>query len=150
MPGQQSLYNTAHACLLTPYGLMTVSWTMFCPDNDASGGLADLHFQYRAEGWSLEEGSSNPGSFNIDQGRASAVVICRENRLCLFHDISLPVCLSGGASHPCDCAPRRRRAWGVLNALRPGYLPNDPIASLADADKVVFAGTPGEIARKSG
>ena len=70
MPGQQSLYNTAHACLLTPYGLDDRQLDdVFAQIMTHQVDYADLYFQYsRAEGWSLEEGIVKSGSFNIDQG----------------------------------------------------------------------------------
>ena len=92
MPSQQSLYNTAHACLLTPYDLDDRQLDdVFAQIMTHQVDYADLYFQYsRAEGWSLEEGIVKSGSFNIDQGVGVRAVAGEKTAFAYSDDISLP------------------------------------------------------------
>ena len=101
---------------------------------------ADLYFQYtRHEGWSLEEGIVKSGSFSIDQGVGVRAVSGEKTAFAYSDEISLPaladaatatraIARQGGNRKP---AAVRRSAVGRV--LYPGL---DPLASIADADKV--------------
>lgn len=151
VPSQQSLYDTAHACLLTPYGLDEQQLSdVFAQIMTHQVDYADLYFQYsRAEGWSLEEGIVKSGSFNIDQGVGVRAVSGEKTAFAYSDDISLPALTQAAVATRAIGRQGAGRALGVLAKPtgRELYLPNDPIASLSDADKVALLERLEQIAR---
>ena len=134
------LYRTAEQCLLAPYELTpqqlsTVFGQLFGHRID----YADLYFQYaRSEAWSLEEGIVKSGSYNIDQGVGVRAISGDKTAFAYSDEISLPALESAARATRAIAA---RGADGILPALAgrsvPAlYVAHDPIASLADADKV--------------
>ena len=100
---------------------------------------ADLYFQYsRSEGWSLEEGMVKSGSFNIDQGVGVRAVSGEKTAFAYSDDISLPALES--AAHATRAIARRGEQGTTRMATRTRgrelYLPQDPLASLSDTEKV--------------
>ncbi len=141
------LYNTAEQCLLAPYNLtpgrlQSVFGQMFGHRVD----YADLYFQYaRSEGWSLEEGIVKSGSFNIEQGVGVRAVAGEKTAFAYSDEISLAalqgaaqatraIAAQGGAGR----APLLKHGTAVSSFMpqRVLYAPHDPIAALADAEKV--------------
>lgn len=136
------LFVMAERCLLAPYeidtgGLQQVFGQILTHHID----YADLYFQYnRAEGWVLEEGIVKSGSFNIDQGVGVRAVSGDKTAFAYSDDISLPALASAAQ------ATRAIASQGVTRSVqavrrskgRELYLPQDPIASLGDADKVAL------------
>ncbi len=136
------LFAIAERCLLAPYeinaaGLQQVFGQILSHHID----YADLYFQYnRAEGWVLEEGIVKSGSFNIDQGVGVRAVSGDKTAFAYSDDISLPALASAAQ------ATRAIASQGVTRSVqavrrskgRELYLPQDPIASLGDADKVAL------------
>jgi TldD protein len=136
------LFATANSCLLTPHeidaaGLQQVFGQMFVHHVD----YADLYFQYtRAEGWALEEGIVKSGSFNIDQGVGVRAVSGEKTAFAYSDDISMPALASAAQA---TRAIARQGAAQSVQAVRRSrgrelYLPQDPIASLKDTDKVAL------------
>ncbi len=136
------LFATANSCLLAPYeidtaGLQRVFGQMLVHDVD----YADLYFQYnRAEGWALEEGIVKSGSFNIDQGVGVRAVSGEKTAFAYSDDISMPALASAALA---TRAIARQGAAQSVQAVRRSkgrdlYLPQDPIASLKDTDKVAL------------
>jgi len=149
-PAQTRLFSTAESCLLAPYDLGAgklerVFGSIMAHKID----YADLYFQYvRSEGWSLEEGIVKSGSFNIEQGVGVRAVSGEKTAFAFSDDISLValedaakatraighggqegrVRIAGGQSG--------RAAVARRGAGRDLYRPSDPLASLADGDKV--------------
>jgi TldD protein len=145
-PTQTQLFNTAESCLLVPYDLGAgklerVFGSIMAHRID----YADLYFQYvRSEGWSLEEGIVKAGSFNIEQGVGVRAISGEKTAFAFSDDISL-VALEDAARATRAIAQGgqngRVRAHGRSAVARRGaardlYRPADPLASLADADKV--------------
>jgi len=146
-PAQTQLFNTAESCLLAPYDLgagklARVFGTLMAHKVD----YADLYFQYvRSEGWSLEEGIVKSGSFNIEQGVGVRAVSGEKTAFAFSDDISM-VALEDAAKATRAIAQggqqgRVRIVGGRTGVARRGagrdlYRPADPLASLADADKV--------------
>ena len=143
---QSQLFTTAESCLLAPYDLgenkiAQVFGSIMAHRID----YADLYFQYvRSEGWSLEEGMVKSGTFNIEQGVGVRAISGEKTAFAFSDDISLPA-LEDAASATRAIAQRgqtgRVRARGRANVARRGagrdlYHQSDPLASLADADKV--------------
>ncbi|PTQ82638.1 metalloprotease TldD [Nitrosomonas ureae] len=136
----------ADRCLLTPYdidtaGLQRVLGQILTHKID----YADLYFQYsRSEGWMLEEGIVKSGSFNIEQGVGVRAISGEKTGFAYSDDISMPALVSAaqatraianqGAMHSVQLAKRN----GVMDRQTQLYLPEDPIASLRDAEKVAL------------
>jgi TldD protein len=147
-----SALDTAAGILLAPNGLddgkldTAMGWLASHQLDDA-----DLYFQYsRSEAWSLEEGQVKSGSFNIDQGVGVRAVAGEKTAFAYSDDISLPaleqairtaraITLVGGDG---------RAASGHKIVGRALYAPLDPIASLAEADKVALLHRLEDYARK--
>jgi TldD protein len=138
----ETLLTTAEQALLVPYGLDRSGLERVFGDIMTHAvDYADLYFQYtRSEGWSLEEGKVKSGSFSIDQGVGVRAVSGEKTAFAYSDDISLPalesaaratraIARSGGEAR--TAVPRRA-------AARQLYAPLDPIASLADAEKVAL------------
>jgi len=136
----------ADRCLLTPYdidtaGLQRVLGQILTHKID----YADLYFQYsRSEGWMLEEGIVKSGSFNIEQGVGVRAISGEKTGFAYSDDISMPALISAaqatraiadqGAMHSVQVAKHN----GVMDRQTQLYLPDDPIASLKDAEKVAL------------
>ena len=134
------LFATADSTLLAPYGLDAGGLTrVFGQIMTHSVDYADLYFQYsRSEGWSLEEGMVKSGSFNIDQGVGVRAVSGEKTAFAYSDDISAPALES--AAHATRAIARQGGAGTTRVAKRTQgrelYLPQDPLESLADPDKV--------------
>ncbi|MCX7628216.1 MAG: metalloprotease TldD [Methylophilaceae bacterium] len=141
-PEPGTLLVTASGTLLAPHGLD------FAALQSVLGSLlthrvdyADLYFQYsRAESWGLEEGQVKSGSFHIDQGVGVRAVSGEKTAFAYSDEISLPalqqaaqatraIAALGGNGSAGTIAPRSGRKLSL-------YVPEDPIASLADDQKV--------------
>src|SRR5258708_6357181 len=134
------LFATADRTLLAPYGLDAGGIArVFGQIMTHSGDYADLYFQYsRSEGWSLEEGMVKSGSFNIDQGVGVRAVSGEKTAFAYSDDISLPALESAARATRSIARRGEQGATQVASRTRGRelYLPQDPLASLADTDKV--------------
>jgi TldD protein len=138
----EDLFATANRCLLMPHEIDTAALqTVFGQMLSHRIDYADLYFQYsRAEGWALEEGIVKSGSFNIDQGVGVRAVSGDKTAFAYSDDISMPALASAaqatraiarhGENHSVQAVKRSKG--------RELYLPQDPIASLNDSDKVAL------------
>jgi TldD protein len=142
MQTQDQLLKTASQRLLAPYDLEApqlaqVFGAIMTHDVD----YADLYFQYlRTEAWSLEEGIVKSGSFNIDQGVGVRAIAGEKTAFAYSDEISLAALkdaagatraiarLGGRSNLPVARAGERRKLYPAL----------DPLASLADTDKVAL------------
>jgi TldD protein len=134
------LFATADRTLLAPYGLDAGGIErVFGQIMTHSVDYADLYFQYsRSEGWSLEEGMVKSGSFNIDQGVGVRAVSGEKTAFAYSDDISLPALESAAQATRAIARRGEQGATQIVTRTRGRelYLPQDPLASLADADKV--------------
>jgi TldD protein len=140
MNAPEQLFSTAQSFLLAPHDLEAGKLSkVFGSLLSHRLDYADLYFQYtRSEGWSLEEGIVKSGSFSIDQGVGVRAIAGEKTAFAYSDEISLPaledaaratraIADSGGSRR----AVRARHGTGL--AL---YRPLDPLASLADTQKV--------------
>ena len=101
---------------------------------------ADLYFQYsRHESWSLEEGQVKSGSRNIEQGVGVRAVSGEKTGFAYSDEILMPALLeaAGAARAIARSGSDARTAVTVRGAQALNlYTAADPLASLADADKV--------------
>jgi len=134
------LFATADRTLLSPYGLDAGGIDrVFGQIMTHKVDYADLYFQYsRSEGWSLEEGMVKSGSFNIDQGVGVRAVSGEKTAFAYSDDISMPALESAAQATRAIARRGEQGATQVVSRTRGRelYLPQDPLASLADADKV--------------
>ena len=135
----------ADRCLLSPYdidtsGLQHVLGQILTHKID----YADLYFQYsRSEGWMLEEGIVKSGSFNIEQGVGVRAVCGEKTGFAYSDDISMPALVSAAQATRAIANQGSIQSAQIVkrNAIDQRsqlYLPEDPIASLKDADKVAL------------
>jgi TldD protein len=145
MTETKDFFAIADRCLLSPYDidaarLQQVLSQILTHNID----YADLYFQYsRSEGWMLEEGIVKSGSFNIEQGVGVRAISGEKTGFAYSDDISMPALVSAaqatraianqGGTHSVQVV--KRNQMGRQTQL---YLPEDPIASLKDADKVAL------------
>jgi len=147
----ETLMSTAAGSLLRPYGVDNDSLQQVLGQIMSRGvDFADLYFQYsRSEGWQLEEGKVKSGSFSIDQGVGVRAVSGEKTAFAYSDDISLPALTEAaaatraiaraGAEARVQVPTLTHGKHGELILERPAlYLPNDPIASLGDAQKVAL------------
>jgi TldD protein len=138
----EQLFRSAEATLLTPNGLdadklAPVFGRLLTHDVD----YADLYFQYsRSEGWSLEEGQVKSGSFNIDQGVGVRAISGEKTAFAYSDDISLDALGAAADATRAIARAGQHRSFGVVQRGEGRLLYNavDPLASLADADKVAL------------
>ena len=137
-------YTIADSCLLAPYNINTANLQqVFGQILTHKVDYADLYFQYnRSEGWALEEGIVKSGSFSIDQGVGVRAVSGDKTAFAYSDDISIPALDSAAQATRAIASQGGANTAQVAkrNALKEGslYLPQDPIASLKDADKVML------------
>jgi len=140
MQTQDQLLKTASATLLAPYEIEApqlghVFGAIMAHDID----YADLYFQYlRTEGWSLEEGIVKSGSFNIDQGVGVRAIAGEKTAFAYSDEISLTALEdAAGATRAIARLGGRSRTPAVRAGRgRTLYAAIDPVASLADTEKV--------------
>ena len=134
------LFATADRTLLAPYGLDAGGIDrVFGQIMTHKVDYADLYFQYsRSEGWSLEEGMVKSGSFNIDQGVGVRAVSGEKTAFAYSDDISMPALESAAQATRAIAHRGEQGATQVVSRTRGRelYLPQDPLGSLADGDKV--------------
>ncbi len=143
--GARDFYTIADRCLLSPYDIdATQLQQVFNQILKHNIDYADLYFQYsRSEGWMLEEGIVKSGSFNIEQGVGVRAISGEKTGFAYSDDISMPALLSAAQATRAIANQSNmqsiqiaRRSEAVKNTQL--YLPEDPIASLKDADKVAL------------
>src|SRR6187455_3551082 len=138
----EDLFTTANRCLLMPHEIDTAALqTVFGQMLSHHIDYADLYFQYsRAEGWALEEGIVKSGSFNIDQGVGVRAVSGDKTAFAYSDDISMPALASAAqATRAIARQGTTQSVQAVKRSIgRELYLPQDPIASLKDTDKVAL------------
>jgi len=138
----QHLLDTARATLLAPNELDI-------DQLDSVFGLlaarhlddADLYFQYsRSEAWSLEEGQVKSGSFNIDQGVGVRAVSGDKTAFAYSDDISVTALreAAGTARSISHVGGNGAIQIPIPVTGRDLYAPNDPLASLSEAEKVAL------------
>ena len=142
---KQDFYTIADQCLLAPYdidatGLQRVLDQILTHRID----YADLYFQYsRSEGWILEEGIVKSGSFNIEQGVGVRAVSGEKTGFAYSDDISMPALVSAAQAtraiaHQGKVMTGQIAHRNVMDGSARLYLPEDPLASLKDAEKVAL------------
>jgi len=112
--------------------------------------LGELFFQHhRVESWNLEDGIVKDGSFSVDRGVGVRAVSGEKTGFAYAEDIQL-----SGLENATEAArsiarqgqERQVRAWQPVVA-EPRYVPEDPIASLSDSEKVALLRAVDEEAR---
>lgn len=140
----QNHIEIAQATLLAPTGLSNadIETTMNRLTNVSGCDFADLYFQYsKHESWSLDEGVVKSGSFNIDQGVGLRSVCGEKTAFAYSEDLHAPAILA--AADVVSAIGRQGRdaqqvrQWKT-QGVKPLYQQADPIAALADTEKVAI------------
>jgi TldD protein len=100
---------------------------------------ADLYFQYsRLESWSLEEGIVKSGSFSIDRGVGVRAVAGEKTAFAYSDDISLDALTQAATATRAigRQGGTQVAALDKLGGARALYAPQDPVAVIADSEKV--------------
>src|SRR6266566_1938113 len=127
--------------LLEPAGIGEAELErLFASLMDARVDYGDLYFQYsRHESWSLEEGIVKSGSHNIESGVGVRAVAGEKSGFAYSDEIVLPALLEAASAARAIAQSggeaRLPAAFRGAAGLRL-YEPADPIASLADDEKV--------------
>ncbi len=142
--GVNDYYAIADRCLLSPYhidhtNLQQVFGQILTHEID----YADLYFQYsRSEGWMLEEGIVKSGSFNIEQGVGVRAISGDKTGFAYSDDISLSALESAAKATRAIASQGGAQTVQIsrnsISEKPQLYLPEDPIASLRDGDKVAL------------
>ncbi|SEQ82818.1 TldD protein [Nitrosomonas sp. Nm51] len=143
MTGTSDFFAIADNCLLSPYNIDTNRLQqVFGQILKHEIDYADLYFQYsRSESWVLEEGIVKSGSFNIEQGVGVRAISGDKTAFAYSDDISMAALESAAratraiASQGGEQSVKVSRSSGVQDRSLL-YLPEDPLASLNDSDKV--------------
>ncbi len=114
----------------------------------------DLYFQYTShEGWSLEDGRIKSGSRNIDQGVGIRAISGEKTGFAYSDEIDMPALTRAARAAREIAVGGGNEAGGARISRRGGerslYHDLDPVASMADADKVALLKRVEKIAREA-
>ena len=145
----------AKTTLLEPTQLSNSQLNQFMQKltNVSGCDFADLYFQYaKHESWSLDEGKVKTGSFSIDRGVGLRSVVGEKTAFAYSEDLSASAIL--GAADVVSAIGRQGQNVSSIDrwktqAGKPLYQPLDPVASLADAEKVSILEKADKAARNS-
>ena len=134
----------AQATLLEPTELSNNELNQFMQKltNVSGCDFADLYFQYaKQESWSLDEGKVKTGSFSIDRGVGLRSVVGEKTAFAYSEDLTAKAIL--GAADVVSAIGRRGQSIASIDAWKTKtakalYQPIDPVAQLADAEKVLI------------
>ena len=134
----------AQATLLEPTELSNNDLNQFMQKLTNVNGcdFADLYFQYaKQESWSLDEGKVKTGSFSIDRGVGLRSVVGEKTAFAYSEDLTAKAIL--GAADVVSAIGRRGQSIASIDAWKTKtakalYQPIDPVAQLADAEKVLI------------
>jgi len=135
------LLNRAREALLVPAGLDDAALDRLMGQL-MSGRIdyGDLYFQYsRHESWSLEEGRVKSGSHNIEQGVGIRAIAGEKTGFAYSDEIMLPALVEAASAARAIAAHGSSGSQAVTwrgESGRALYAPVDPLASLADDEKV--------------
>lgn len=137
-----ALLTEASRLLLEPAGLDPASLgQVLAAIHTHEVDFADLYFQYsRVESWSLEEGIVKSGAFNIDRGVGVRAVHGEKQAFAYSDDITRKA-LDEAAMATRAIGRQGQSAVAALDRVgtaRALYAPEDPLLSLADAQKVAL------------
>lgn len=134
--------SIAERCLLTPFQLDTHRLDqVFGEILTHRIDYADLYFQHsRNESWVLEEGIVKSGSFNIDQGVGVRALSGEKTAFAYSDDISFSALLSAAKATRAIANQGDSTSTQIIAHNKDHhpllYLPQDPIVSISDNNKV--------------
>lgn len=135
--------NLAQAAILEPAGLSESHLDqVFAKLNRSSIDLADIYFQSsRQESWSLEDSIVKGGSYSIEQGFGIRAISGEQTGFAYSDEITLDALLesAGAASAITRTGTSQKvKAWQRNDNPQSLYLPNDPLASLTENEKIAL------------
>ncbi len=137
-----TVLEQAQHTILTPAGvdqqqLHKVLDTLMGPAVDAG----ELYFQHaHSESWTLEDGLVRAGNYSVEQGVGIRANSGEKTGFAYADDVHLPALLEAARSARSIARSGQNgqlQAW-KSNSVKPLYPDNDPISSMAAADKVAL------------
>ncbi|HIE55110.1 MAG TPA: metalloprotease TldD [Chromatiaceae bacterium] len=132
--------NLARETLLSPAGITEHHLQQVMEQLTTSGvDMADLFFQYsRLESWVLEDGIVKEGNFNLEQGAGLRAISGEKTGFAYTEELNLENLLEAASSARAITRAGQSAAiaLGETRGLQPLYPATDPIASLADKEKI--------------
>ena len=152
-------HNIARATLLEPTGLADsdLDKIMHRLTNVAGNDFADLYFQHsKHESWSLDEGKVKTGSFSIDQGVGLRSVCGEKTAFAYSEDLNRSAILAATDVVSAIGRQAQNASAGNLGQATKWQFPEnnalytslDPVATLADKDKVAILEQADQAARE--
>ena len=140
-PTREDPLRLAQELILRPSGLDGRLEGIFGEVLTHSVDFADLYFQLsRQESWSLEDGIVKDGSASIEQGVGVRALAGEKTGFAYSDEIVLPALTEASRAARAIAVRGTERpvsAWRACTGHRL-YLPADPLASVADCDKVAW------------
>lgn len=135
--------NLAQAAILEPAGLSENELDqVFTILNQSSPDLADIYFQSsRSESWSLEDSIVKSGAYSIEQGFGVRAVSGEKTGFAYSDEITLDALLESASAARAivkSGKSQQVKAWQRLRNSQQLYLPNDPLASLSEQEKIAL------------
>lgn len=135
--------SVAQRAILEPAGLNEAMLDqVFSRLTRSSVDLADIYFQSsRRESWSLEDSIVKGGSYSIEQGFGVRAVSGEQTGFAYSDEISLDALQeSASAASAITRAGQSRKvkAWQRTTNPQQLYLPDDPLASLSEQEKIAL------------
>ena len=144
--------NLAQAAILEPAGLSEADLDqVFAKLNQSNIDLADVYFQSsRQESWSLEDSIVKSGSYSIEQGFGVRAVSGEKTGFAYSDEITLDALLeSASAARAITTAGAnlKTKVWQRRENPQQLYLPNNPLESLTETEKIALLHLADKIAR---
>lgn len=144
--------NLAESTILEPAGLVINDldkvFSHLCQKNI---DLADVYFQsQRFESWSLEDSIIKSGNYSIDHGVGVRAVSGEQTGFAYSDDISFEALVNSAKAASSIAAAGQSysmKAWQRQAMPKQLYIPNDPLASLSENDKIALLRLADETAR---
>ncbi len=135
--------NLAQAAILEPAGLTETDLDqVFAKLNQSTIDLADVYFQSaRHESWSLEDSIVKSGSYSIEQGFGVRAVSGEQTGFAYSDEITLDALLeSANAAKAITKSGTSLKVKGWQRRENPQqlYLPNNPLDSLTETEKIAL------------
>ncbi|HEC04725.1 MAG TPA: metalloprotease TldD, partial [Thiothrix sp.] len=135
--------NLAQAAILEPAGLTETDLDqVFAKLNQSTIDLADVYFQSaRHESWSLEDRIVKSGSYSIEQGFGVRAVSGEQTGFAYSDEITLDALLeSANAAKAITKSGTSLKVKGWQRRENPQqlYLPNNPLDSLTETEKIAL------------
>ncbi|MEE9303546.1 MAG: metalloprotease TldD [Thiotrichaceae bacterium] len=135
--------NLAQAAILEPAGLSETDLDqVFAILNQSNIDLADVYFQSsRHESWALEDSIVKSGSYSIEQGFGVRAVSGEQTGFAYSDEITLDALLESASAARAitqSGTSKKVKVWNRRENPQQLYLPNNPLESLTETEKIAL------------